>query len=333
MYTILLWDILPHPDNINFTDLYLEFLNNPIFSRCVNGASISGPGNADAEIHVYINCFYMLSNFNCNESKYNVKWHESYFLSILYYVYEYMQNEKKMLSMGFDIMGFEIEGRKRFAKLSELVAMLATQAHLSNVYSDEINQIIEDIIRLLREYEIPLIPLETIKKIIKGQMNLEEVEKILCSINIDDAEEASQIGHAVEIILVVMENEKSDDWVVNKILELIKAVKYMDISNSRKVIRGLLQFIDKTSLLDEYSRNTIIKAFVDCFEKFDIANNEIDKDLLDAMYILSIVSNKYYKSLVESKIEIPDDFKCLVNKLKESKMKEVKYMWERVQVV
>lgn len=122
IFSIDLWETLPHDADISFECLYINYLKKPDFPRCVEGNTIHGYTNIDWLIHVYVNCIYMHSDFQ-KDYHAKINWNDEIINSIFAYIYDYLDNEKKLIYYDFDIFGTRDEARRRFMYLSDLIAM------------------------------------------------------------------------------------------------------------------------------------------------------------------------------------------------------------------
>lgn len=327
MYTILLWEELPHHEDVDFKKLYMNYLSNPQFPKCVNGASISAYGNIDNIMDVYFQCFYKNSFFSRDEKR-NVDFKSEIFESVLEYIFTYLDNEKKLLTMKFDLFGETIEGRKRFSKLSDFVSILMTQAFMQSSYNEKMEGIVDEIKKLLVENEIQTLSINTIDSIIKSNFDSEKFDQLMNTFIIGENKDVSQASISIDILFVICQTNHSYVWVVDSVLSLIQSIQFMDIHRSRIVLSNLMQFIERSILTDQKAQNIITKSFTKCYEKFDLEINEVNKELLDAIYTLSVAVKRYYKTLIRKQLDPNQDLKSLIQKLKASDLKEVKYMWE-----
>lgn len=328
IYQIVLWETLPYEENTHFDELYINYLKNPNFPRCVDGSTIHGYGNIDSLIFAYMNCVYILSDFQKNIHN-KITWNKEIVNSFFAYIYDYMNNEKRLLEYEFDIFGQGKEARKRFIRLSDLVAMMITQADISKCYDEIEQEWIVKIKKLFEETEIPILSIETIENL-RSKANNDIYETIIKQIMSGTSEEVTQAFTAIDIVLVYKERVGVNIRIEDNLMELFKSLRYMDISKSRSILLHLAQIIDRKLLLRDEHKRVIVGSFTECLDIYEIAVKEINKDYLDAMFNISRLAKRYYKALINNGMEIPDEMYSLVDRFKKSSLNEVKNIWESV---
>lgn len=328
-FYVWVWDNLPHPDNTDLGILYMKYLENPKFIRSVNGGTISGISTIDNPINEYIQCFRRVSDFRKNgKNSFEFTWNSDYFVKTIRYIYEYMDNEKRLLTLKFVIFGSEREGRKRFIKLGDFVAMLATQAYLSDVYTSEVVVEVQNVKELLQAHDITSSSIEITEKVVENECIEMDIENLMNRAIIGDREELGQAMSIIEILLTFERDYINNVLISDHVIELFNSIKYFDVSRSNMVISRLLTVIDHPIFIQEKYRSEIIKAFRQNKDKLDLSFNKSDRELIDTIYNLSVLIRRYYNCLVEHEMSIPDDLAVIIEEFRQSKLKEVRYMWE-----
>ena len=331
-FHVWVWEELPHPKDVDFSDLYNRYLNEPKFIRSVNGGTISGIRSIDNPINEYIQFFRRISAFNKRRSStMEISWTSQYFVSLINYIYDYIDNEKSVLDYKMDIFGMGEEGEKRFIKLGDFVAMLSAQAYYSNVYTDDVNVEVNEVKELLHENDVSTSTLELMDKVIVCNLSERDVKHLMNQIIVGSRDELRQVMNAIDVLLMLESNSVNNVNVSNHLVDLISSLKYFDTGRSSSVIYQLLFVIDHPLLTKEAYRNTIIDAFRENLDKLDLSLNESDRDLIESLYSLSILVRRYYDSLNQSGNSISDKFASIVEELSHEKLKEVRYMWEDIQ--
>lgn len=332
-FYVWIWNNLPYPDNVDFGNLYLNFLENPRFIRSVKEGSISGIATIDIRINEYIECFRRVSDFSKNvKVSYEFSWTSDFFIKIINYIYEYLDNEKKLLTFKYDFFGTEIEGRKRFVRLGDFVAMLAAQAYLSEVYTEDVVVEVKNVKNLLQDNNVTSPSLDIIEKVTKDESIEADIDNLMNRAIIGERDELGQAMNVINLLLVFEKKSVKNIKISNHLTELINSLKYFDLSRSSMVISKLIFVIDHPILIQEHYRSGIIKAFRQSIDKLDLSFNESNRELIDTIYSLSILIRKYYDKLIQNEISISKDLGSIIEKLRYSKLKEVRYMWEDIQV-
>ena len=330
-FYVTIWSDLPYPEDIDLGILYMNYLENPKFIRSVRDGSISGIPTIDNPINEYIQFFRWVSNFGNNRDvSFDLTWTSDYFVKIIKYIYEYLNNEKELLTLKFDMFGSETEGRKRFIRLGDFVAMLTVQAYLSEVYTKDVVDEVENIKNLLQENDIIFSSMDIIEKINSNESIEADIDKLMNRAIIGTREELVQAMNIVVLLLAFERKSIKNIKISNHLIELINSLKYFDISRSSMIISSLIPVIDHPILIGENYRRNIIKAFRQSIDKFDLAYSESDRELINTIYSLSILIKRYYDKLIENKISISKDLAKIIQELSGSKLKEVRYMWEHI---
>ncbi|AFA47247.1 SIR2 family NAD-dependent protein deacylase [Acetobacterium woodii] len=327
LYSIGLWEELPFISGVSFEDLYVNYLKNPKFSRCVYENKIEGNMNVDGEIFSYMNAVYFLSVFQKKEH-YKVNWSEDLVNNILEYLFEYLNNEQALFQDRIDIFGTQMRAKNRFLNLSNLVAILLTQAIISDTYNTIGQDFFIKIKTVFIETETPMLGIETIEKLFNK--DYENVFELLSEqIMLGSLEELFQAFIALDIIIIYKENFPNKLInIENDLFIIFKSLKYMDVKICSSIFLCLMQVIDR----DLFSRGAfpeiIVQTFVECYDIYEIAIKKVNKDCLDAIYNLSKLARCYYNTLINNGIKISMKMDSLIEQMKKSPLNEVKNQWE-----
>ncbi|WP_257823230.1 SIR2 family NAD-dependent protein deacylase [Salipaludibacillus agaradhaerens] len=331
-FYVWIWNNLPYPDNVDLEILYMKHLGNPRFIRSVKEGSISGIATIDNPINEYIQCFRKLSDFSKNrKDSFEIIWTSDYFIKIIKYIYEYLDNEKRLLTLDFNIFGSEREGRKRFNKLADFIAMLASQAYLSDVYTEEVVLEVKNVKKLLQDNSVTSASIDIIEKVIANESSEADIENLMNRAIIGTRDELGQAINVIDLLLAFEKKSVNNVQISNHLIELINSLKYFDISRSSMVISKLITIIDHPILIQENHRSKIIKALRQSIDKLDLSFNESNRELIDTIFSLSILIRRYYDKLVQNEISISKGLAAIIEELSYSKLKEVRYMWEGFQ--
>ncbi len=329
VFNVWIWEKLPHPESVDFSELYDKYLNNPIFNRSVNGGVIAKNNSTESSVNEYVHLFRRISAFGKNNACYmEIFWKPEYFLNTINYIYDYIDSEKSILNYKMDIFGMGEEGEKRFAMLGDFVAMLSAQAHYSNVYTDDVKATVNNVKRLLNDIDISTITLDLMDKVIAGNLPEGDVKHLMNQIIVGSRDELRQLMSSIDILLMLESNSINNVKVSSHLVEVINSLKYFETRRSSSVIYQLIFVIDRPILTKETYRNIIVEAFRENLDKLDLSLNRSDRGLIESIYSLSMLIRRYYDSLIHSEIGISKRFATIIEELSQAKLKEVRYMWE-----
>ena len=159
---------------------------------------------------------------------------------------------------------------------------------MQSSYNEKMEGIVDEIKKLLVENEIQTLSINTIDSIIKSNFDSEKFDQLMNTFIIGENKDVSQASISIDILFVICQTNHTYVWVVDSVLSLIQSIQFMDIHRSRIVLSNLMQFIERSILTDQKAQNIITKSFTKCYEKFDLEINEVNKELLDAIYTLSV---------------------------------------------
>lgn len=326
IYSVILWEDLPHQSVVRFDEMYISYLKNPDFPRCVEGGVIHGYVNVDNIIQSYKNSFYALSYFRDNNYT-TFDWENDLINTILEYLFDYLENEKRLiLDHMYDIFGQGKEAQKYFSKLSELVAYVVTQAAISGCYDNSVKDLVSKIKGVFQETETSILGINILEKLVSD--NWQDIYKdIMKQIMSGSLNHTSQAFTALDIVVVYKNFKNKDIKIEDELLNLIKSLKYMDVRNSRSILLHLSPIITREMFLTSQFKNVIISSLQDCLDIYEIAITDINKDYLDALFNLSNLANRYYIELQNHQIQIPDEMNQLIDNLRKLPLNEVKNMW------
>jgi hypothetical protein len=135
---------------------------------------------------------------------------------------------------------------------------------------------------------------------------------------------------AIDILLMIEFNTIKKINMSNHLVKIISSLKYFETYRSSSVIYQLISVIDHPLLSQDAYRKIIIKAFCENIDKLDLSLNKSGRKLIESIYSLSMLIRRYYDMLIEKEIAISDKFIGVIEELRHSKLKEVRYMWEDV---
>ncbi|MGD7043910.1 SIR2 family NAD-dependent protein deacylase [Jeotgalibacillus proteolyticus] len=325
-YAIWAWERFPHSSMVNFSEIYLSYLRDLNFPRCVQGGAIHGFTSVDYKIQIYTNNFYELSDFG-DKHVAEVDWNNSLLDSIIENLLDYVENEKKLIiEHKFDIFGQGETAIRYFSKLSELVAYVITQAIIKGHYTENTASLVNRIKLVFNETETSTLCIDIVEKLINDDWK-DYYKEIMKKIMSGSIEYTSQAFSALDIVVIYKKYKNEEITIEEELIELIKSLKYMDVKNSRAILLHLPQIITRDMFITSKFRDVIISSLHDCIEIYEVAITDINKDYLDALFNLSKLAKQYYDKLKNSELVIPKKMNNLMGKIKTLPLNEVKNIW------
>lgn len=309
-------------------DLYSEYLLNPKLPRHVIKNSITTFGNSDNDINIYISSFYSLSIFN-QDNKVKIIWTSKKINKILEYIYNYLENERKLVEREDNFLGDKDVAVLRFSRLSELVAYIAMEDKITNQFNITTKNLIEEIKVLLISINIPIISLEVFDDLIENKWD-NAYKTTMRNIIRGSLDNASQAFTSLEVIIIYKEYINDSIEIDKELKNLIGTLKYMDIKNSKLILIYLQRIITRESFLIPEFNKFLVELLDDCYEIYILTLNDITKDYLDAIYNLSNLTKVYYDQLKKKEKYVGSELLNLIEKLKKSTLLEVRNTWENI---
>ncbi|WP_430787138.1 hypothetical protein VBD025_15655 [Virgibacillus flavescens] len=327
IFLVTSWERLPHQLEVSFNKMYISYLKNPKFPRCVDGGIIHGYGNVENVILSYKSSFYALSCFGDKKST-KIDWNNGLINTILEYLFDYLENEKRLiLNHKDDIFGQGQQAQKYFSELSELVAYIISQAAISECFDQSAQSLVSKIKGIFNETETSILSISIIEKLIID--NWKDIYKdIIKQIMSGSLDSTSQAFTALDILVVYKDFKNNDIEIEDELLNFIKSLKYMNVKNSRLILLHLSPIITREMFLTSQFKDDISSSLQECLDIYEIAITDINKDYLDALFNLSKLANRYYDELLNHQIQIPEAMNQLIDKLRKFPLNEVKNMWE-----
>lgn len=234
--------------------------------------------------------------------------------------------------MNLIYLALENKLKKRFLLLCDLVAILLTQAKISNCYDEIGQEYVTKIKILLKQIGISILSIDIVERL-SIQEHDEIYEIIIKQIMSGTDEYISQAFNALDIVLVYKESIGSEIRIEEELIDFFKSLRYMDISKSCSIFLYLSQIIDRKIFLTDKFQRVIIQCFKDCLDIYEVVVKNINKDYLDAIFNISKLTSKYYKALLSNNFELPEEMYSLINRFKKFPFNDVKNIWEGLTVV
>lgn len=324
LYLPVIWEELPHAKECNFEDCYKKYLLKPNFIRCVNGGTISSGNNVDVHIYSYVSCFYRLTNIGNGEDK-AIVLDSSELLSIMEYLYDYVDNEKKILDTKYDLFGDASSAKKRFIEIGKLISFIYIYGNMTNGWNSVLETKLFEFIKLYDGISIELNNVNIVRKINTDINSFGEFEKLILSGNGSDISIAFVVLHGM---LKVFEKENKIGVIEKEIIDFIDKFPYIEVDVAKSILIQMFSILKRKIFLKMENQIKVIDVFSKCYIIYYREFENKGKIALDAMYNVSQLMQSYYQWLLKNSIIPNIKFEELKEQFRNNKLNEIRIAWK-----
>ena len=324
LYLPIIWSRIPHPKNYNFNESYKKYLLNPNFPRCVNNGVISCGVKPINHIGAYTSCFIRLTHIADNEVQINLN--KTELLLLMQYIYEYVDNEKLLLShREHDLFGEARDAEECFIKIGVLISYIYLECKITNNWSNELEAKLLEIIELYSSLSIDINAVEITRNIDTSNNSFEEFEKLILSGNSDDISIAFAV---LQEIIKVFEMDNKVDVINEQIINFISKIPYIEMGIAESILLQMPYIMKRDMFFNDDSQAKVINIFSKCYDIYDKRYKSAGKVALDALYNLSTLMKTYYDWLLLNQRTPNSGFEELKQKFKTNKLNEIRMPWK-----
>lgn len=305
LYYPFIWEELPHPDNVKFSELYYEYLLKDRYLTSVTDFGAIRT-NALGSVRNYLNFFYSTSRMSKRKIE-KVDFDEKLAVFMLNTAIDYVQKEKSLLKSYFE----EYNTEQKFEYIGELTALIYIQA-IDKGFVESVNSKINEIWQILDENEIVTDAIRMVNEINNGQYSLcmEIFENIVLSKN---KKKYSSGFAGVRCLLFYFENngERNID-VDNSFEKFMGSIKYLDIEYSKTIWIHFASLMMQDYFIDMRSQKYISSAIRKCMGLYREPAEKGQRFYMDGLYNCVNALHTYWKCILDSDIErLPELDNCV----------------------
>ena len=317
LYYPFIWEELPHPQSVNFSDIYYKYLINTKYVESVTSTGIVG-NNSYASVRDYFRFFYSVSAISlrqCNKVGVNKELAQT----VLNRSYEFIIHEKKLLE--YDFMGERDECENKFLVISELVALVYCEA-IQNQLVMEIYPIVNRIKKELENCKINTIAIDMLEMIEKKELEkcVDAFENVILTKNKRDYSSAF-----TGIQCLVFINQYSNQDISFE--KFFAAIKYMDIEYAKTVWIQLSSLLRQPFFGNEKAQKYIASSISKCIDIYVELANKGERYYLDGLYNCIAALYQYHKCINTAKKMEVDELKQCVGKAMKIENYEIANIW------
>ncbi len=317
LYYPFIWEELPHPQLVNFSDMYYMYLMNTKYIESVTPTGIIG-NNSYASVRNYFSFFYSVSAISlrqCNKVGLDKKLAQT----VLTRSYEFIIHEKKLLE--YDFMGEKDECENKFLVISELVALVYCESIQKQLIA-EIYPIVDKIKKELENCKINTIAIDMLEMIEKKEFKkcIDAFENVILTKNKKDYSSAFT---GIQCLVFINQGSSQDISFEN----FFAAIKYLDIEYAKTLWIQLTPLLRQPFFWDEEAQKYIASSISKCIDIYVELANKGERYYLDGLYNCTAALYQYQKCInIAEKIEA-DELKQCVGKAMKIENYEITNIW------
>lgn len=327
LYYHFVWEELPHPGSVKFSELYYSYLLKDRYVTSVTDNGFLSNDSLDS-VHNYLNFFYSTIKM-CLRKCEKIIVDEKLCSFMLKTAFEFVEHEKKLLLEEFDIFGERDETKQKFAFIEELVAIVFINAIIEGFISTIRSQIVA-IKNLLLENQISV---ETINMV--EAIEVKQYERCMVifenTILTKNKKEYSGVFIGMQCLLFYLEcrGEKCKD-VDEEFKNFMGAIKYLDIEYAKNIWCEIEPLIKRNFFLKPEAQKYIALSIHKCIDLYERPAEGGERFYLDGLYNCVRTLQRYYGKVIEESDQIcSEELRECVDKAQNIDNYEIKNIWNR----
>jgi hypothetical protein len=307
MFYEMIWEELPHPDNVNFVQLYSDFIYNGL---------IKSIGHQD--IFRYVNLYYLTSPIS--DGKYTKCDLDNKQLEEILVAIEGELEKDKEANTGIEFLGVGNE-KQQIKYIGEFIAMLYVLKEGKDAV--ELRKHIENIQQKIKEKGASCNAMEAIQCAINSDfsMALDMLKPAFWSNNENAIAEAS-LGFQL-ILFWGKKNNQDLSLVKGATLEVMDKLQYSDIKYVKSIWNLLRPIILKVLSDDESMQSRIAEIYKNCIQSYSYNGLKGDKYYFEAMYNCNKTLKCHIDKIKSNGIEVRKELNDVVEYIKSFNIPEL----------
>ena len=324
LYFKFVWEELPHPDSVKFSELYYSYLLEDRYVRSVTDTGYVG-NNSSNSVHSYLNFFYATSKISLRKCE-KVVLDEKLALFMVNTAYDYIMHERKLLERENDFLGEKFDAETKFELIGELIALVYIESVTEGII-ETVRQKIDTIKEILAGFNVPVEAINMVEAIEHKNYDLcmEVFENAILSKN---KKNYSGVFIGIQCLLFYLESqsEKNDD--LNKSFEyFMGAIKYLNIEYAKTIWIEMASLIKRSFFMNENAQRYIVAAIRKCLDLYSKPAQDGERYYLDGLYNCVKALYGYYNRILEFNVAISSELENCVEVAKGIENYEVRNIW------
>ncbi len=320
LYYPFIWEELPHPDAVKFSELYYQYLFEDKYLTSVTNFGVIRTNSLDS-VHNYLNFFYATSRMSKRKIE-KVDLDKKLAAFMLDTAYNYILHEKSLLKDYFERYSAE----KKFEYIGELTAIIYIQA-IDRGFAASVNGKINHIWKILDENQIVTDAICMVNEINNGQYHLcmEIFENIVLSRN---KKKYSSAFTGIRCLLFHFESKGERNADIDSSFEkFMGSIRYLDVEYAKTIWIELTSLMMQDYFLDIRLQKYIASAVGKCMELYKEPAEKGQRFYMDGLYNCVNALHSYYDCILDSQIEVSRELEDCVAEAKVIDNYEIRNIW------
>lgn len=320
LYYPFIWEELPHPVPVKFSELYYQYLLKDRYLTSVTDFGVIRTNSVDS-VRNYLNFFYSTSRMSKRKIE-KANFDENLAIFMLDTAFSYIQHEKSLLNNDFEKYSVE----QKFEYIGELTALIYIQA-VDNGFVASIYSKIEEVWYALAENQIVTDAIRMVNEVNKGQYSLcmEIFENIVLSKN---KKNYSNAFVGIRCLLFHLENKGERNIDIDSSFEkFMGSIKYLDVEYAKSIWIQFASLMMQDYFNDAKAQRYISSAIRKCIELYREPAEKGQKFYMDGLYNCINALHSYCNCILDSHIEIVQELEKCVEEAKDIDNYEIKNIW------
>ena len=320
LYYPFIWEELPHPDPVKFSELYYQYLLGDRYLTSVTDFGVIETSSLDS-VYNYLSFFYSTSRMSKRKIE-KADFDENLAVFMLDNALNYILHEKKLLKKDYEKHSAE----KKFEYIGDLTALIYIQA-INKGFVASVNGKINEIWQILDQNQIVTDAIRMVHEINNGRYSLcmEIFENIVLSRN---KKNYSSVFTGIRCLLFHFEGkgERNDD-IDSSFEKFMGSLKYLDVEYAKTIWIELTSLMMQDYFMDIRVQKYISSAISKCIELYRKPAGQGQRFYMDGLYNCVNALRSYYDCIIDSSIEITRELEDCVAEAKIIDNYEIRNIW------
>lgn len=324
LYFQFVWEELPHPDSVVFSELYYSYLLKDRYEKSVTERGYIGNNSSDS-VYNYLNFFYNTSNISLRKCE-KVLLDDKLAAFMLDTAYDYVIHEKSLLERKKSLFGVREDAERKFELIGELVALIYIQAIMNEII-EPVRPKINLIKDVLVAHNIPIEALNIIEAIENKKYDL-CMDIFENTILIKNKRNYSGVFIGIECLLFYLDFQKENVNSLNKSFEIFMGtIKFLDIEYAKTIWMEMGSLINRSFFTSENAQQYISKAICTCIKLYSSPAQDGERYYLDGLFNCVKALHGYYIRVSEINKVTTSELENCVEMAKSIENYEIRNIW------
>lgn len=320
LYYPFIWEELPHPADVKFSELYYRYLLEDRYLTSVTGFGVVRTNSLDS-VRNYLNFFYATSGMSKRKIE-KVAFDEKLAVFMLDTALNFIQHEKSLLNNDFE----KYSAEKKFEYIVELTALIYIQS-IDRGFAASVNGKINEIWKILEDNQVVTDAIRMVDEINNARYSLcmEIFENTVLSRN---QKNYSSVFTGIRCLLFHFESKGESNAEIDSLFKkFMGSIKYLDIEYSKTIWIQVAPLLMQEYFMDIEAQRYISSAIRKCMELYSEPAGMGQRFYMDGLYNCVNALHSYYDCISGFHTEISQELEECAAEAKVIDNYEIKNIW------